>query len=498
MEKEIKVTPLYFDYVFGANYDAVIEVGGRYSGKSYNSQIEEAANLASKENYKLLIIQDLDKGGSDGYYAGLVDKIEQFEHTPAYNITTSSTKITNNINGNSVLFRGYKTNQQKKDVKNIDQVTKIVVEEGEWMTFDDFLALVQQLRGKVEDDRRLDILLNPVNESCFVNKELIQTTPDRVLEYFPKREKNGKPRPKVFEKNINTEYEIDGKLKVSTIKILVILSTHFDNPHLTSQQRAAIEVYKTSDPNKYKQLGEARFIRPSGAFFKEFDDEIHVIEPFIIPESWYLYTTIDYGLDMLAGYRIALDFQGNAYVTRETCEKNLIISKAAKRMLDMTNGDNLQLNYGPPDLMKRQQSNGETTWDLFNKAGWNLSETNNKRDIGCLAMKEWLKVFDRMQEDGTIKKDTRLKIFSNCTELIRTIKEVLTDKNNPNRYATLSSEIDATVSNYHDLTHSPDALRYFCSVHNAVPIKSIPNAKTEDLFFNKPVEDNNTMCGDLY
>ena len=73
--------------------------------------------MASKEDYKLLIIQELDKGASDGYYAGLIDKIEQFEHTPAYNITTSSTKISNKFNGNQVLFRGFKTDQQKKDVK---------------------------------------------------------------------------------------------------------------------------------------------------------------------------------------------------------------------------------------------------------------------------------------------------------------------------------------------------------------------------------------------
>ena len=271
-EKEIKVTPLYFDYVFGAEYDAIVEIGGRYSGKSYNSQIEEAANLASKVNYKLLIIQDLDKGGSDDYYAGLVDKIEQFEHTPAYNITTSSTKITNKYNGNSVLFRGYKTDQQKKDVKNIDQVTKIVVEEGEWMTFDDFLALIQQLRGKVEKDRRLDILLNPVNEYCFVNAEIIQTTPDKVLEYFPNSN-----RPKVFEKHFNVD-SVDGDKKPIKllIKVLVVLSTHFDNPHLTGIQRAAIEIYRTTDPEKYKQLGEARFIKSGGSFFNEFDRNIHV------------------------------------------------------------------------------------------------------------------------------------------------------------------------------------------------------------------------------
>jgi len=30
MEKQIKVTPLYYDYVYGARYDAVVELGGRF------------------------------------------------------------------------------------------------------------------------------------------------------------------------------------------------------------------------------------------------------------------------------------------------------------------------------------------------------------------------------------------------------------------------------------------------------------------------------------
>lgn len=475
MEKEIKLTPLYFDHVFGAQYDAVVEIGGRYSAKSYNSQIEEACNLASKENYKLLIIQELDKGSSDGYYAGLVDKIEQFEHTPAYNITESSTKITNKINGNTVLFRGYKTDQQKKDVKNIDQVTKIVVEEGEWVTFDDFLALIQQLRGKVKEDRRLDILLNPVNEYCFANEHLVQTTPDKVIEYFP----NSK-RPKVFEKHFNIDtVDEEGKPKKLQIKVLVVLSTHFDNPYLTGIQRAAIEIYRDTDPEKYKQLGEARFIKSGGSFFKEFDKNIHVIEPFVIPNDWYIYTTMDYGLDMLAGYRIALDYNGNMYVTREVHEPNLIISSAAQRMKEITIGEEPVINYAPPDLMKRHQTNGETTWNLFSKEGWFLSETSNKRDIGSLAMKEWFKVFETIKEDGTKTLESRIKIFNNCENLIRCLPQVVKNKNNPNCYATLPSEVEGTVTNYHDLTHSVDALRYFCVAINPIPIKPLNDVEQE-------------------
>jgi PBSX family phage terminase large subunit len=474
MEKEIKVTPLYFDHVFGADYDAVIEVGGRYSGKSYNSQIEEVCNLASKENYKLLIIQDLDKGGSDGYYAGIVDKIEQFEHTPAYNITTSSTKITNKINGNTVLFRGYKTDQQKKDVKNIDQVTKIVVEEGEWMTFDDFLALVQQLRGKVKEDRRLDILLNPVNTECFVNKEIIMKPPTNVLMYFPNSN-----RPKVFERHIEVNtVDLEGKSTKLSIKILVVLSTHFDNPHLTGIQRASIEVYRTTNPEKYKQLGEAKFIQSSGAFFKEFNDEIHVIEPFAPPSHWPVYTTMDYGLDMQATYAVAFDPEDTMYIFRRVYKPNQIISQAAQNNLDMLKGLKSIYNYGPPDLMKRQQSNGRTTWEMFSEYGWKLDETSNRREEGCLAMKERFKVYERKMEDGTSKLDSKIKITSDCYDLIRTIKQVLTHKKNANVYAAHGSEIEGMApSNYHELTHAPDAIRYICIMHR---VNKIVEEVTED------------------
>lgn len=446
--KEIKLTPLYHDYVMGAKYDAVIEVGGRYSGKSYNSQIEEAVNLASKQDYKLLIIQDLDKGGSDGYYAGLVDKINQFEQTPVYNITTSSTKITNTINGNSVLFRGYKTDQQKKDVKNIDQVTKIVVEEGEWMTFDDFLALIQQLRGKVEEDRRLDILLNPVNEYCFVNEEIIQKPPDKVFEYFP----NSK-RPKVFEKIISTHYQEDGEDKSIEIKILVVLSTHYDNPHLSGVQRAAIEVYRTTDPDKYLQLGEARFIKSGGAFFKEFNRETHVCEPFVIPNTWTRYRSIDYGLDMTAVLWYAVAPNNDVYVYKELHESDLIISEASDRIKNVNGNDKIVVTYYPSDLDARQKVDGVTVYETFKKNGIYLYPTSNKRIQGWLAVKEAIKLEDtRNVATGVVEKKPKLTVFSNCETLIKNIQLVKKSETDPNDVANKP----------HELTHILDSLRYYC------------------------------------
>jgi phage terminase large subunit len=456
MEKEIKVTPFYFDHVLAQPYKVIIQVGGRFSSKSYNSEIEMAVNLASKERYKLLVIEDLEGGLTKGYYAGLKDKIEQFEQDAAYSMTKSPVQITNLLNKNVALFSGYATDQQKKAVKAIDQVTEIVVEEGEWLSYDDFVALLHQLRGGRPQDRRLTILMNPVNPNCFVNEMFIETTPDKIITYFP-----GTNRPKVFEKNIETTFEYDGEKITDITKVLVCLSTHHDNPYLTIDQRASIEKLKETDEDKYKQLGEARFIRGSGCYFGEFKREIHVIEPFVIPEHWHRYTTKDYGLDMLAQYWIAIDTHGYAYAYKELYESELIVSAATKRIKEVNGKDIIKIKYAPPDLENRQKDSGKSIFDLFRENGEYLTKSDNRRVDGWMAVKEWLKIIETIDiETGNVINTSRLKIFNNCTNLIRTLSQIQKSESDPNDCADQP----------HELTHAPDSLRGFCIMRQSPPV----------------------------
>jgi PBSX family phage terminase large subunit len=264
MQKEIEFTPLYYDYVLGSNHDVIIQVGGRYSGKSQNEDQRLAGNLASKKDYKLLVVEDLEGQMSEGFHAGLRNAISDFDHVQAYNPASRVAYIENKINGNKALFKGYLTEQQRLNVKKLNKITEILVEEGEWMDYDAFISLFQQLRGGREEDRKLTILMNPVNPECFVNEEFILKPADKVYEYF-----KGTDRPKVFERNIRTMIEIDGEEKESTITVLIVISTHHDNPFLTLEQRASIEQYKEKDPDKYAQLAEAKFIQPKGSLLKQ-------------------------------------------------------------------------------------------------------------------------------------------------------------------------------------------------------------------------------------
>lgn len=469
MEKEIKVTPFYYDFVLAQQYKVIIQVGGRFSAKSYNSEIELAMNLGTKKDYRLLILEDLDTGLINGYYAGLKDKIEKFGHEAAYNMTKSPVKIVNRINGNQAIFSGYSSDQQKKTVKAMDQITEIMVEEGEWLEYGDFVKLLHQLRGGQSQDRKLSILMNPVNEHCFVNEMFIESQPDKIIAYFP-----GTNRPKVFEKNIETTFEYDGETVTDITTVLIVLSTHHDNPYLTLDQRASIEKLRDTDPELYKQLGEARFIKSGGVYFKEFDRDIHVCEPFVIPDHWRRYFVMDYGLDKLAGYWVAQDDHNKAYFYKEVYESDLIISQAAQRIKSLTlKTENVYEYLAPPDLWNRRQETGKSAMELFYDNGISLTKANNDRVQGWLNVKEWLAPYE--DEHGILT--AGVQIFSNCTNLIRCLSQVKADERDANDVA----------KEPHELTHAPDALRYYCAGRPS-PYKA-PVQKTPSNFWSMQQND---------
>ena len=181
-----------------------------------------------------------------------------------------------------------------------------------------------------------------------------------------------------------------------------------------------------------------------GQYFEEFDSKVHVIEPFEIPREWRRWRAFDYGLDRLACLWIAMDSMRNVYVYREHCESDLPISTAAKAMLDNTEKDEkIYATFAPPDMWNREQMSGKSKAILFYDAGLDISKASNDRQAGWLAIKELLK----LDKDGS----ARLKIFSSCRELIKCLPALLRDKRKPTD----------TMTEPHEITHAPDALRYF-------------------------------------
>lgn len=156
---------------------------------------------------------------------------------------------------------------------------------------------------------------------------------------------------------------------------------------------------------------------------------------------------------MLAVLWIARDTEGNAYVYKELHKPNLIISEAVEEIKRINNNEKYECIYAPRDLWNRRQETGKSVADIFAINGMPLVQTSVDRIGGWMATKEWIKVIDsRNVETGEQYKTSKLKIFTNCINLIKNLPQVLIDEKNPNDVATEP----------HELTHVCDALRYFC------------------------------------
>ena len=108
----------------------------------------------------------------------------------------------------------------------------------------------------------------------------------------------------------------------------------------------------------------------------------------------------------------------------------------------MSEGEDLYMTLAPPDLWNRSQESGRSRADLFAENGVSLTRTSNDREAGWMAVKELLR-----KDAG----ESRLQIFSTCTELIACLPQLQIDPAHPND----------TLREPHAITHAPDALRYF-------------------------------------
>lgn len=185
-----------------------------------------------------------------------------------------------------------------------------------------------------------------------------------------------------------------------------------------------------------------------GQYFTEFSRDLHVINSIEIPSHWRRYITLDYGLDMLACYWIAVDTHGKAYVYKELYQSNLVISDAVEAIKSMmAEGEDIHDIFAPPDLWNRRQETGKSAADLFGEYGLRLYKASNDRIQGWYNLKEYLKPYSDEQGIQT----ANLLIFSNCVNLIRCLPQLQHDEKKPNDIA----------NDPHEITHAPDAIRYF-------------------------------------
>lgn len=251
---------------------------------------------------------------------------------------------------------------------------------------------------------------------------------------------------------IDREYRASEKAEdYSFIQALV-----YDNKKLIKENPEYLSQLESLPPELREAWLYGKWDVFSGQFFSEFDADIHTEEFVSPPEESVIYAAMDYGLDMLAVVFVAVDKNGRAFVFDELCEKNLIVSKAAEKILEKSKGYNITSFIAPADLWNRQKDSGKSIFELFAENGVPLTKISGSRVEGWLALKEWLKVYEK---DG--KKESAMVISRQCKDLVAYLPRLLYDKKNPSDCSTEP----------HEITHITDALRYFAASRAVMPYR---------------------------
>lgn len=347
----------------------------------------------------------------------------------------------------------YKYQSLEYDVIRFDELTHF--------TEDMYIYLMSRLRGANPFPKSMKSTTNPGGVGhTWVKKRFIDPMPpDTKTEFFDKEN-----RP------LGTRIFIPAKVQ--------------DNDFLMEQDPGYVRTLKNMGLREQKALLYGEWDLFDGQYFDNFEREVHVVDPLFtkanIPSDWQFYVAIDYGLDMLAALLVGVApgnkyfvidefYDGNQHPDGE--HKGLIVSEAAAAIKGLMKDYPVRSIFAPPDLWGRSKDTGKSIAEVFRENGVTLRQVKSGRVAGWLHLKELLQV--KTDEQGGRTAD--LKIFSCCRHLIRTLPAVAVDPHDPNDVATEP----------HELTHAPDALRYFFAGRPREKVMPKP-APRYDYEFQKP------------
>ena len=229
----------------------------------------------------------------------------------------------------------------------------------------------------------------------------------------------------------------------------------------------------------------------SGQYFDNFSESLHVVKSFPIPPHWQMYRSFDYGLDKFACFWWAVDTDGRCWAIRYLEAENQNVQDAAKLCLDATppkEQNQILITYAPRDMKNRQKDTGKTMYDLFTQNGLPLVLSDNNRVQGHVIMRSMLEPIPLHDEtvikryggkDKAPKELPGLMFFSNIGQAIEDIQSIQHDEKNPSDCA----------KEPHDITHSIDAIRYFCINRQLSALVPEPEVEDDDYVTKETYDD---------
>ena len=217
-----------------------------------------------------------------------------------------------------------------------------------------------------------------------------------------------------------------------------------DNPYLMQTDDYYAMLSSLPEVQR-KQFLEGDWDAFENSSFPEFNKDIHTVEPFEIPRSWTKFRTCDWGYSSYACCLwIAVDWDNNLWVYREMYTSKVTADVFARRVLEHEINEYIKYGVLDSSTWARRGDVGPSIAETMIQEGcrWRPSDRSPKSRInGKMELHKRLKFDDEL-------KQPKLKFFTTCTNLIRTLPLLPIDRNNP-------EDVDTDAED-----HAYDALRY--------------------------------------
>lgn len=193
-----------------------------------------------------------------------------------------------------------------------------------------------------------------------------------------------------------------------------------DNPFLSKKEIESMTRSLPAEEIESRRYG--KFMQNGGMVYSEFDENVHVIEPFEVPMEWQDNISIDPGLhNPLSAHFYAVDYDGNVYVVAEHYQAQKTVEYHAEKIKEIARSLNWKTDSkgflrAIIDSAARQKTlaSEKNVVELFYENGILVNpQVDKDMFAGISTVKSYLKT-----ADGS----TRLFIFKNCVNLIREIK----------------------------------------------------------------------------
>lgn len=246
-------------------------------------------------------------------------------------------------NGSILAYGGMADEEQKQQIRSIGQdgsVDIVWMEEASLFTEDDYNEVMARMRGKAASWRQV----------------ILSTNPDRPTHWIKRR-------------------LIDGQ------QAAVYYSKAVDNTH-NPPEYVAILANMTGVMRL--RLSDGLWVQAEGVVYEGFDDALHWIEPFEIPQSWRRFRSIDFGYtNPFVCQWWAADEDDRLYLYREIYMTRRTVKVHAKKITEMDQGEPITWTVCDHDAEDRAtlEENG-----IYNQAA------DKRIRVGIEAVTERLKV----------------------------------------------------------------------------------------------------------